>query len=85
PLPLPIPSPPPPQLWPQRQRNARGRLSCVGSLERGRSTDYDEKALLSQDVQSNIAPASSEPYGVTTIRGTKATTSSQARAHGAAL
>ncbi|CAN7084974.1 unnamed protein product [Brassica oleracea var. botrytis] len=25
------------------------------------------KALLSQDVQSNIAPASSEPYGITTI------------------
>ncbi|WZZ66100.1 hypothetical protein YC2023_077470 [Brassica napus] len=35
-------------------------------------------ALLSQDVQSNIAPASSEPYGITTIRGTKAATSSQA-------
>ncbi|KAH0921200.1 hypothetical protein HID58_021218 [Brassica napus] len=35
PLLLPIPpSPPPPQLWPRRQRNARGRLSCVGSLER---------------------------------------------------
>ncbi|WZZ34817.1 hypothetical protein YC2023_018218 [Brassica napus] len=53
----------------------------TGEIQQGEIT----KALLSQDVQSNIAPASSEPYGVTTIRGTKATTSSQARAHGAAL
>ncbi|CAF2087368.1 unnamed protein product, partial [Brassica rapa subsp. narinosa] len=53
------------QFQPRRQRNARGRLSCVGSLERGRSTYYEEKALLSRDVQSNIAPASSERYGIT--------------------
>ncbi|KAG5392286.1 hypothetical protein IGI04_022249 [Brassica rapa subsp. trilocularis] len=162
PLLLPIPpSPPPPQLWPRRQRNARGRLSCVGSLEReegpqtttrrletvkflrllgvefplnrflsldfrfekqaysfcwipslrrprlffNSTAEFDGNrnllheitrlspkaktnsslALLSQDVQSNIAPASSEPYGRTTIRGTKAATSSQARPHGAAL
>ncbi|CAH8363258.1 unnamed protein product [Eruca vesicaria subsp. sativa] len=37
--------------------------------------------VLSPDVQSKIAPASSEPYAITTVRGTKAATSSQARPH----
>ncbi|CAH8355253.1 unnamed protein product [Eruca vesicaria subsp. sativa] len=72
-----------------------GEVVChgVGSLERGRSTDYDDEvwrpfkfsALLSPDVQFNIAPASSEPYAITTVRGTKDATSSQARPHDEAL
>ncbi|CAN7105788.1 unnamed protein product [Brassica rapa subsp. narinosa] len=42
-------------------------------------------ALLSGDLQSNIAPTSSEPYAITTVRSTKAATSSHARPHGAAF
>ncbi|KAJ0240920.1 hypothetical protein HA466_0219600 [Hirschfeldia incana] len=45
----------------------------------------DSWALLSRDVQSNIAPTSGEPYAITTVRGTKAATSSHARPHGAAF
>ncbi|CAF2327242.1 BnaA10g09230D [Brassica napus] len=36
----------------------------------------DSKALLSRDVQSSIAPTSSEHYAITTVRSTKAATSS---------
>ncbi|CAN6999110.1 unnamed protein product [Brassica rapa subsp. trilocularis] len=42
-------------------------------------------ALLSGDLQSNIAPTSSEPYAKTTVRSTKAATSSHSRPHGAAF
>ncbi|KAG2315099.1 hypothetical protein Bca52824_018221 [Brassica carinata] len=67
---------------PQTATRRLETLKVLRLLERSILLD---RAPLSQDIQSNIAPASRESYAITTVRGTKAATSSQARPHGAAL
>uniref|UniRef100_M4F044 Uncharacterized protein n=1 Tax=Brassica campestris TaxID=3711 RepID=M4F044_BRACM len=67
------------RFWEARNVKRGGELMWMDLLM------VDVNALLSGDLQSNISPTSSEPYAKTTVRSTKAATSSRSRPHGAAF